>query len=125
MTQFLEYSQKRRQDIYRQIPIPPVFCSLLKTYIQRNKLNNHLWSKSVRSYSRHIKKAMQEADIIGPQASAKGLRHSFALVCVTSNIPLNLVQRWMGHSSMEITAIYLDIVGTEEREFAKRIWEDP
>lgn len=117
--------KKRRQDIYRQIPIPPEFCSQLKSFIQCKSLTTSIWSRSVRTYSRHIKIAMSNAEIHGPQASAKGLRHSFALVCATGNVPLNLICRWMGHSSMEITAIYLDIVGTEEREFAKRIWEDP
>ena len=37
-------------------------------------------------------------------------------------VPQNLVQRWLGHASATTTAIYLDAVGIEEREFAERMW---
>ena len=37
-------------------------------------------------------------------------------------VPLNLVQRWLGHASMATTAIYLDALGEEEREIAARMW---
>jgi integrase len=37
-------------------------------------------------------------------------------------IPLPIVQRWLGHSRLETTAIYLDVSGDEERELAKRLW---
>jgi integrase len=35
---------------------------------------------------------------------------------------LNLVQRWLGHSSMTTTAIYLQAIGDEERTIAARMW---
>jgi site-specific recombinase XerD len=33
------------------------------------------------------------------------------------------VQRWLGHASLGTTAIYGDVSGHEEREFAARIWQ--
>ena len=37
-------------------------------------------------------------------------------------IPLNLVQRWLGHAQLSTTAIYADAVGEEERHIAARLW---
>jgi len=37
-------------------------------------------------------------------------------------IPLNLAQRWMGHTQLSTTAIYAEAVGEEERSIASRMW---
>lgn len=36
---------------------------------------------------------------------------------------LRLMQKWLGHNSLEATAIYLDAVGDEERAAAAATWE--
>jgi len=66
---------------------------------------------------------MREAGI-GPGlfASPKGLRHAFGLNAVRSGVPLTLTQRWLGHASIATTAIYLNVMGAEEREIASRMW---
>ncbi len=35
---------------------------------------------------------------------------------------LNMLRKWMGHSSMATTAIYANAMGAEEMEIAKRMW---
>ena len=65
---------------------------------------------------------MARADIAGPQASPKGLRHGFGVACIEKGIQLNLVQRWLGHAQLSTTAIYADAVGEEERYIAARLW---
>lgn len=66
---------------------------------------------------------MREAAIgRGPHATAKGLRHGFGMHAIRSGVPINLVQRWLGHARMETTAIYLQAMGREEREIAARMW---
>jgi site-specific recombinase XerD len=51
------------------------------------------------------------------------LRHSFGIHAIRKGISLNLVQRWLGHASMNTTAIYLQAIGNEEREMAARMWD--
>jgi len=58
----------------------------------------------------------------GPHAAPKGLRHGFGIHAIRSGVPLNLVQRWLGHASIKTTAIYLQAMGVEEREIAARMW---
>ena len=65
---------------------------------------------------------MQEARLDGPHASSKGLRHGFGVAAVSAGIPLNLVQKWLGHAHLSTTAIYADTVGAEEQDIAQRMW---
>ena len=67
---------------------------------------------------------MADAGIRGPQASPKGLRHGFGVAAVQAGVPLNLIQRWLGHASLETTSIYTQVIGDEERALADRIFSD-
>ena len=44
------------------------------------------------------------------------------MACIEKGIPLNLVQRWLGHAQLSTTAIYADAVDEEERNIAGRLW---
>ena len=59
--------------------------------------------------------------------SPKGLRHGVGVgvAAVQNGIPLNLVQRWLGHAQLSTTAIYADAVGPEEQAIASRMWTKP
>lgn len=58
----------------------------------------------------------------GPQATPKGLRHGFGVAAIQAGIPLNLLQRWLGHAQLTTTAICANAVGPEERNIAARMW---
>ena len=74
---------------------------------------------------RYLCSIMDSAKIFGMQATPKGLRHGFAVAALETGVPLNLVQRWLGHSKLETTAIYTFVVGKEELDYAKKIWHYP
>ena len=65
---------------------------------------------------------MQAAGLDGVQACPKGLRHGFGVAAVSAGIPLNMVQKWLGHAQLSTTAIYADAVGAEEQSIAARMW---
>lgn len=123
-------AKKRRKQVrIREVPIPPDLAFLLKTQIDMRVLATgesreevRLWDMSRTSGWRLIKRMMKAAEISGRQASPKGLRHGFGVRCVTKGVPLNLVQKWLGHQSMEVTAIYADAGGPEERALCARTW---
>jgi site-specific recombinase XerD len=69
-----------------------------------------------------IKRVMADADISGGHACPKGLRHAFGIAAIQRGIPLNLIQKWLGHSKIETTAIYTNAMGAEERLIAERMW---
>lgn len=117
----IESLKKRRKGIYRLIPLPQDFVKDLGQYLNQIE-SDYLWDFCRRTASRYVSKVMQEAKITGIQASAKGLRHSFAVSAIEKQIPLNLIKKWMGHSSITTTEIYLNVVGMEERSFAQKMW---
>jgi len=82
-----------------------------------------IWNFCSQTGYRYIKKVMDNANIFGSMSCPKGLRHSFAVNALQKGVPLTTLQKWMGHSSLEITSIYLQIINQEEVAFAKRIWE--
>jgi integrase/recombinase XerD len=114
---------KRRRVVHRAVPVPPDLIAALRSLVRYKAADAPVWSWSRQTGWRRIKQVMAAARIIGPQATAKGLRHAFGVVNAEANIPPSLTRRWMGHARLETTAIYQHAVGREERSFARRIWK--
>ena len=91
---------------------------------QRNPglVDLRLWSCHRVTAWRIIKVVMQRSQVAGRPSSPRGLRHGFGVGALQAHVPLNLLQRRLGHASMKTTAIYADASGPEEREFAARFW---
>ena len=125
-----ESLKKRRSGIYRAVPVPPGLLDALELVHGITEArggtdggaDRPLWPWSRSTAWRRVQEVMRAAGITGPQASPKGLRHGFGVAAVQANIPLNLVQRWLGHADLATTAIYVDAVGVEEKELAARMW---
>jgi integrase/recombinase XerD len=114
----------------RQVLLPPEILGELKRifYLRRRQrdrdlMTTPLWSWSRTTAWRRVKEIMASAGITGAAAMPKGLRHSFGVKAFQSGVPPHLVQRWLGHASLETTAIYGDVIGAEERGFARRMWQ--
>ena len=117
-----ETLKQRKRGHFRAVPIPDALVELLRQVI-RAEPSARVWNFSRPTAYRLVKDCMARAGIMGGMASPKGLRHGFAVACLTQKIPLPTVQKWLGHARMETTAIYLEVSGDEERELAKRLWQ--
>ena len=106
------------------VPVPDALLEALHLVhgIRDRKSKEQLWPWSRKTAYTRVIEVMERAGIEGSQASPKGLRHSFGVACIEKGIPLNLVQRWLGHAQLATTAIYADAVGEEERDIAARLW---
>ena len=116
--------KQRRKNRYRALPIPDDLIHEIGRVISLGSNTVNVWGFSRTTGWRIIKKIMQQAGLNGVKASPKGLRHGFAVACISAQIPMPTVQKWMGHSRFETTTIYLDFVGKDERDLAKRIWSN-
>lgn len=114
--------KRRRPDVFQQILLPDLLLQDLKGFVVNLQDDDGLWRFSCRSASRYVKSIMLEAKITGARSSALGLRHGFAVHAVRK-VPITQVQKWLGHASLQTTAIYLNVSGTEERELARLLWE--
>lgn len=122
----IESLKKRRKGIFRSIPIPERLVEaidLVHAIRESKDRNRKLWEFSRMTAWRKIKEIMAVADITGPHATPKGLRHGFGVHAIAHcGIPLNMVQKWLGHSDLKTTAIYANAVGKEERDIAHKMW---
>jgi integrase len=122
---------KRRRPHAREVPIPPGLMAAIDRRfglreLQRNPetATKRLWSWSSRiTVWRFVKGGMIEAGIVGRPACPRGLRHGFAVNALQASVPLNVVQKWLGHARISTTAIYAAVAGPEEMLFAERFWQ--
>ena len=125
-----ESLKKRRTGIFRSVPVPPALLDALDLVHGIRELQTHrgkgrgvrLWPWSRMTGWRAVHAVMQAAGLEGVPASPKGLRHGFGVAAVTAGIPLNLVQKWLGHAQLSTTAVYANAVGAEEKDIARRMW---
>lgn len=129
--------KKRRDDagrpriVYRAVPVPPDYLDIMNTAhgireAQRTKKRAQvpLWPVSRVHVWRIVKEVMIEAGIPdAPHRTCKGLRHGFGINATTNGVQLNMLKKWMGHASIETTAIYADAIGKEEQDIAARMWQ--
>jgi integrase len=131
-TVIFETLKKRRTGVFRAVPVPPDLLDSLDMVhgvreIQADpkqvNLKRRLWGWS-RSKAWYLTKVvMDDAKIQdGPHKMPKGLRHAYGIHALNSSVPLNLLSKWMGHASMEVTAIYANAVGEEQQNIAARMW---
>ena len=64
---------------------------------------------------RWVKTAVKRAEELGAispgkRVSTHTLRHSYARHLLMNGIPINYLSRWLGHSSIQTTLIYLELV---------------
>jgi integrase/recombinase XerD len=115
--------KRKRAVVIREVPAPDeLFLALGEAHAFEDR-SALLWPISRSGAWQLVKGIMRAASVPeGAHMTPKGLRHSFAIHAIRSGVPLNLVQRWLGHASMTTTAIYLQALGDEEREIAARMW---
>lgn len=117
-----ETLKQRRTGAFRAVPIPEQLLRGLQELPSVDP-EKPLWPFSRTTAYRLIRERMQQAKIKGVRACARGLRHSYGMAMVSRGVPVPLVQRWLGHARMETTAIYLDLLGEEERQQAEKLWK--
>jgi len=122
--------KKRRDDIYRTIPVPPAFAdSLERTFsikarqARPRQRQTRLWPWH-RHYGWEIITGIMKAAGIppGPHRCPKGLRHGYGIAAITAGVPLNILQQLMGHADLSTTAIYANAMGQEQAEILARMW---
>jgi len=113
----------------RIIPIPDDLLARLSTEtIERGAKPDDLifagrnGSRANRStLHRRVRLACHLAGFKDDRAHPHTFRHSYAVHLLRHGVPLTVVQRLLGHSSIETTAIYLSVVQREVEEFVRKV----
>ncbi|PHS69460.1 MAG: integrase [Cycloclasticus sp.] len=121
--------KKRSKTHHRAVPIPDGHIDALDMVhgvqeAAEAQRDTRLWSWTRQHAWYLVKGVMRDAgiDTQNPYATPKGLRHSFGIHAVNAGVPLNEIQKLMGHADIKTTAIYLDAVDDEKRVLVSRMW---
>ena len=126
----IESLKKRKRGVYRAVPVPTNLLvrldqihrtELLRGDVERNQARIWIWSRTT-AWNR-VKTIMRAAGIVDGPAMPKALRHAFGVGGTQAGVPLNIIQRWLGHADIQTTAIYTNVLGEEERILANRMWD--
>ena len=113
---------KRKGEAYRIIPMHPELRSAILEYF----LNSHIDPRSDDKVFRMTRqgvdkyfKKMQSS--LNFRVHAHKFRHTFAVKAIMSGVPLNVLQKWLGHASVFTTSVYTEITGLDTRSFMELV----
>ncbi len=111
-----------QKEKYRVIPL---HVDLRDAYMQylldmniSTKSEDPLFSVSRQVVDLYFKKMQSK---LGFRIHAHKFRHTFAVKAIMDNVPLNILQQWLGHSSIFTTSIYTQITGMDTSQFMEKI----
>lgn len=123
--QLLVKHGKRNKNRY--VPLPEEMLRQLRRYWRRHR--DPVWLFPKRAHGVAIPNADRPINVSGvraafvaalaesgvrKEATVHTLRHSWATHLLESGVHLRLIQRWLGHSSLRSTAVYLHLTGNAE-----------
>jgi len=123
---FLGRAEKKNGRPAREVQIPEVLSEEIKS-----SLNDPSFKKYLGNFFKvdpgHVRRKFYERAIDSGFPPAMGapesIRRSRAVELMQSNMPLPVVQRMMGHSTLNMTASYVDFSDTDMRQVAKHFIE--
>ena len=116
----LQTLKQRKRGVFRMIPLPSKLVERMTDFTDHKDAPLFPWHRT--TAWEKVTAVMRRAEIFGPQACPRGIRHGFGVAAIAAGVPVTLVQRWLGHSRLETTSIYLAVTGPEERRYAERLW---
>ena len=111
-----------QKEKYRIIPLHPALRDIYMQYLIEMNLNQKsedlLFPMKRQVIDLYFKKLQ---DKLGIKIHAHKFRHTFAVKAIMDQVPLNVLQQWLGHSSVFTTSIYTQITGMDTSEFMGRV----
>ena len=113
---------KKKKKAYRTLPLHPD----LKDAIMQYFLDLHIDTKSEvplfpirrQSVDEYLDKIERSVDI---KVNAHKFRHTFAVKALIDGVPINVLQKWLAHSSLAMTTVYADVLGMDTSDFMRAI----
>ena len=112
--------KQREKIVFRAVPVPQRLLRLLERVHTTSEVRLWPWGRT--TAWKTVKTVMRDAGIGESLRKPKALRHAFAIEAGQVGVPLNIIQRWLGHARLETTAIYAGALGEEERNLARKTW---
>lgn len=111
---------KKRKAMNRHLPLPDITYRSLNQYIASLNKDDLIFPISrIRAFQ--IIKKYEKLSGISKNISPHTLRHSFAIHFLKQTRNLAALQKWLGHSQITTTMIYLRIVQSDLADEIKKV----
>jgi len=112
-------SLKKKNPQIKTIPLQGELLGELGAYIGQKglKKDDLIFSITRQHAHRIVRDACIKAGIDKKRAHPHVLRHSFSVNAVLQRVPLPILQKWLGHSDIKNTMVYLQILSQDTRDF--------
>ena len=107
----------------REIPIPEDLVEILRDRAsgETKARNRPLVELSRQAVGQGMKKAAAEVGIQPSRVHPHAFRHTYGRHCILQGVPVNVLQKWLGHSSLEMTMQYVYLAGEHHWAFMKQV----
>ena len=114
---------KRKGHPIRAIPIDDDVIRMVQSYIETYQIlpNEKLFPMTRQAVWDAVERSCKLANLYDDRSHPHTFRHSFAVHCVLNNVPLIVLNSWLGHADIRNTLIYAQIVARDTREFYEQI----
>jgi len=112
-------SLKKRSPQIKTIPLQGDLIGEIGAYVGQEGLSkeDRIFSITRQHAYRIVRGACVKVGIEEHRSHPHVLRHSFAVNSVLQRVPLPILQKWMGHSDIKNTMVYLNILSQDTRDF--------
>ena len=106
----------------REIPIPDDLIEILKDRSsgETKARNLRLVQISRQAVAHGMKHAAVAVGIDPARVHPHAFRHTYGRDCILKGVPVNVLQQWLGHSSLTMTMLYVTLAG-EHHSYVDRI----
>ncbi len=114
------WTLKRKRPFKRTVAVPPIVTTEVATYLAEwPNMRGMAFGLARQNFFTKLKTIGTQTGISKDKLHPHVLRHSRAMEMVSANVPLNVIQQILGHSSILNTAVYLQISGRDAEQIMR------
>ena len=114
------WTLKRKKPFKRTVAVPPIVTTEVATYLAEwPNMRGMAFGLARQNFFTKLKTIGSQTGISKDKLHPHALRHSRAMEMVSANVPLNIIQQVLGHSSILNTAVYLQISGRDAEQIMR------
>ena len=113
---------KKKKKTHRTLPLHPDLKEIVMQYFLEfhidTKSEDPLFPIRRQSVDEYLDKIERS---VGIKVNSHKFRHTFAVKALIDGVPINVLQKWLAHSSLAMTTVYADILGMDTSDFMRSI----
>jgi len=114
---------KRKKHPVRIIPVDDDVLRMVAQVVEYYQVrpNERLFPMTRQAVWGAVERSCKMVGLYDKRSRPHTFRHSFAVHCVLNNVPLVVLNAWLGHADVRSTMIYAQVVARDTREFYDNI----